>query len=393
MKKTVYYSLCLLIYFITSCNFHQGKKNKVSFDYNGLIYIKCKINDSIEGNFIFDTGAYGLFLDSTFNVSRGLSNTILWFNPDSIRKSNLRFKFDTITYSPEIISTYDFKKIFGKDCDGVVGWDLFKNKILEINYNDSCINFIDSNYILHNDSFNKIPMVLKNQFFYVNTAVIPYKNIMINGEWLFDTGYMGSLLLTNKITDKYKIDSLNFEKFRASESFLDVTNYKSKGGIFRGKSIKLGKFLLTDPLIEYSIGRKVLFDSASYLGLMGNRTFEKFKMIIDFKYHNLYLKESSCYNEKSKFKTFGFGFIDRTDICEGYIITSVLVDFEAAKAGIKSGDIITHINGRSIKDYSKKEKKDIFKKVGEEFIFTIKRESNNFRFKLKLTEQLKDINN
>ena len=50
---------------IFSCT---NKKGDVKFEKDGYFYIYATINDSIEGRFIFDTGADGLYLDSTFLV-------------------------------------------------------------------------------------------------------------------------------------------------------------------------------------------------------------------------------------------------------------------------------------------------------------------------------------
>ena len=47
--------------FLVSC-----AKKSLQIEYNGHIYIKTKIEDSICGNFIYDTGAKELILDTAF---------------------------------------------------------------------------------------------------------------------------------------------------------------------------------------------------------------------------------------------------------------------------------------------------------------------------------------
>lgn len=44
------------------------------------------------------------------------------------------------------------------------------------------------------------------------------------------------------------------------------------------------------------------------------------------------------------------GYTDRTDICDGWIVSSLYENGIAANAGIKAGDMILEINGRPVKD-------------------------------------------
>lgn len=57
-----------------------SQENEVRFEKDGSFYIYAIINDSIEGRFILDTGASGLYLDSTFVERHG---SIIKSNPDT----------------------------------------------------------------------------------------------------------------------------------------------------------------------------------------------------------------------------------------------------------------------------------------------------------------------
>src|SRR4051812_13243977 len=90
---------------------------------------------------------------------------------------------------------------------------------------------------------------------------------------------------------------------------------RSSGFSFRGKTVKIGDFKLESPIIEYSTSLNGLSEM-NCLGLIGNRIFERFNVIIDFKNQNLYLKPNSGFKSDFNFGKTGFSFIDRTDIYE-----------------------------------------------------------------------------
>ena len=48
--------------FLISCS---SKKN-IDIEYDGHIYIKTTLNDSVTGNFVYDTGAPEMIIDNSF---------------------------------------------------------------------------------------------------------------------------------------------------------------------------------------------------------------------------------------------------------------------------------------------------------------------------------------
>ena len=49
---------------------------------------------------------------------------------------------------------------------------------------------------------------------------------------------------------------------------------------------------------------------------------------------------------------YDYGFRNRTDICRGWIVSSLVRDGDAVKAGMELGDTITAVNGQSVSEYS-----------------------------------------
>ena len=92
--------------FLVSC-----AKKSLQIEYNGHIYIKTKIEDSICGNFIYDTGAKELILDTAFCKKNKLifkttQDTKIGGVGNSIQ--NAKIVLDTLTYKIDKKTNYKF---------------------------------------------------------------------------------------------------------------------------------------------------------------------------------------------------------------------------------------------------------------------------------------------
>ena len=131
----------IVVFALASC---KNQKDEVKFEKDGYFYIYAVINDSIEGRFVFDTGADGLYLDSAFvkkhssiiksdmDTARmrgagatGYRHVFIVKDTVNIRVGNY---FHSFTASP-ILKLTDLN---GDNIAGIIGNDFVKNKVLAI---------------------------------------------------------------------------------------------------------------------------------------------------------------------------------------------------------------------------------------------------------------------
>jgi hypothetical protein len=229
MKKSTYCILIVLI--VTSC---RNSNIQIPFNYERNIYFKGFLNDSIEGDIMFDTGAYGLWLDSTYNERPGLrfgyySCDIPGY--DGLRK--LKFSANEISYDPDYFSPINAKRSFGRQCDGIVGWELFKNHVIEINYEDSIVKILDRNQI--DNTYTKIPLIFNNKGFFIKMTVIIHPGLEITGNYLLDTGYGGIILLTGETVRNHNIDFVAGKRVYFARDWGTSQKSKSLGFILRAQ--------------------------------------------------------------------------------------------------------------------------------------------------------------
>ena len=123
--------------------------------------------------------------------------------------------------------------------------------------------------------------------------------------------------------------------------------------------IVIGSDTIPDEGISYMPEGTGAFSDRDYIAIIGNDVWDRFNIIIDAKQGFLYLKR---FKENPPLKpTYDYGFRNRTDIGQGWIVSSLTRDGKAANAGLCLGDRITAINGKPVEDFTWEEEYHIGK--------------------------------
>ena len=96
----------------------------------------------------------------------------------------------------------------------------------------------------------------------------------------------------------------------------------------------------------------------THIGIIGNDILCHYDLIIDAPNNTVYARRNNnsdnSYQHASKIQ---MGYIDRTDISDGWIVSSIYEGGIAENAGFEIGDIILSINGRPVKEISWEEQR------------------------------------
>ena len=267
----------------------------------------CTIN-GIKSNFIFDTGADGLGIDSSFYSKNLITNypksTELTLNGATGNKQTIRqitdkviFFIEKMNFKSDYTIVGDFKPVFNNEMSGVIGWNFFKDYIIQINYVNKTMDFVRNNEYIDNN-YDSIPLILENGFIYVDMKIVINNKLILQGKYILDTGYGGSVILTSTVSDDNKFDSIIKNKIPFSSKKSAIGGGVS-GFCFRADSIKLGNHIIPVPVIEYSSNKYgLLANRGGCIGIIGNRILEKFDVIFDFKNLVLYIKPNTNFHNK-----------------------------------------------------------------------------------------------
>lgn len=252
------------------------------------IYIKGKINSSVELTFMFDTGS-----DQEVISASGLSKKVK-LNFDDVKNSITIGGMSTIPNSKSnrlkignlVWDDVPIAQINEADADGIIGYNVFDNKIVEINY-DKNILIVHTQPIKVNDSYEKLPMLFKGNLPFIEAALLNGDNA-IKEYFEFDTGSNGSLWL-NK----------DFAKENGLYGTMKTIGETSSKGL-DGKRIYNGKVVLpTFAFGKYSLANvpidlELASESNNFKwGILGMDILKRYNTILDFQDDNVYLKPNS----------------------------------------------------------------------------------------------------
>lgn len=291
-------NLCLLLIIILSgCSnseprqFTKEDESKfislpfVLSEGNNLLF-ECVMNEQDTLLFFFDTGGTELVMlyDEIISKSSLIDGSIE--DRDSI-DHQLMNKINTFAIGSmkwDSLTVYPFP-VGPKEASGHLGWDLFEDMVVEIDYNDMEMRIHDSALGL-TDGYTKLPIHYSHTLFCVEGSVI-VNDQRFEGPYLFDTGFQQTIILDKNLREK-------------SEFPMDLPVIKenvlrnSAGDKFVNQVIISDQFcfdqLCVDsvPIQLFNTPNPARFETH----ILGNEFLMKFNTILDFKKHCVYLKQN-----------------------------------------------------------------------------------------------------
>lgn len=442
MKRPFRYFIAVIFLFCCCFINAQGRfvlnkeaSQKIKFEFtSNLIIIPVEIN-GVELSFVLDSGvSRPILFNLTESDSLDLKNTKTFFlhglgaegSIKALRSSNNHFKIGEATHrNQELYVIFDqdinFTPRLGVHVHGIIGYDVFKDFVVEINYN--------SRYIrLHNPETFKaktnkkwvtIPLDVHNKKPYLNSTV-QLKDQMHNVKLLIDTGSSDALWLFEDEDIKPNIDLY----------FIDYLGKGLSGSVY-GKRSKVQKFGLSDFELR---DVNVAFPDSAFIdldkiyekrnGSLGGEILKRFNLFVDYGNSKLYLKKNGFFKDTFTYNNSGivlehngtrfvkerirvpsndkynpdnrdaiqidFSINYRMVLKPIYKIVELRESSNAYAAGLREGDIIISINGKEVYDYKLPEINKIFHgKTGKAIKLKVDRYGLILTYRFKLDNAFK----
>lgn len=287
------YIINLILFFVSISLDAQSKPiESIPFSIeNNHIYIKVKVNEIDSLKFLFDTGADGSVINQESIKKLKLNITGKSINTGS----NGTNEVEESAHNEMLLGSIHKKEIiftiipFGTDeFDGVIGTDIMKGHIIELDYHNQVINLYDKNdKNINYDGYTKLKMYTDIYPTYVKSTLI-IKGKKYKGLFGIDTGAGDALTLASP--------------FAKNNSFIDkMTKIGSAQGQGSDGSIWEVPIVLC-PEIEFaekhfyriptmlSNATEGIDASDNFYGFYGNAFLKKFNMIIDYNNKLIYFR-------------------------------------------------------------------------------------------------------
>ncbi len=443
MKNSYIKKFCLILLFTCGLAFSswaQGKFilqdndwDRINFKFiNNLIVIPVEVN-GVELSFLLDTGVSKPIVFNFLNLTqelkinqtekiylRGLGEGE---SVEALRSRNNIFKIgEALSISQDLYAIFDpalnFAPQLGVAIHGIIGYDLFKDFVVEINYSKKYLKLHDpETYIPKKckkcetyglDFFNNKPYI--NAEVKIAQDIVPVKLLIDSGGsdalWLFEDvskninipaknyqDFLGRGLSGSLYGKRAKIESMSFGDFslkRVNTAFPDSTsivyarNFKERNGSVGGEVLKRFNIIIDYKNNRITLKKNGNFNSPFYYnksGIVlehhGVRVVKERDTGVDlFKRDNNVIEGGSRFVISKKY---------RYVLSPAFVIVELRENSPAKRIGLKVGDVILNINNKDAHNYSLQEVIHLFYgEDGKRVSVLIDRNGIQMKFRFKL---------
>jgi hypothetical protein len=441
MKKIL--SILTLLFCLNSFGFYQGKftienkkkSDKIHFQLiNNLIIIPVEVN-GIELSFILDTGVSKTII---FNYS-SISDSLKIKNPEPVylrglgegesvqalkSKNNIFEIGKARNLNQDLFAVFNeninFAPRLGIPVHGIVGYDLFKDLVVEINYSNKYIKLTHSETFVYKkcNKCETLNLEFYNNKPYLNALVeienknIPVKLLIDSGGsdalWLFEddtlgikhnnkyfNDFLGHGLSGSVYGKRSKIDEFSLKSFvlkNANVAFPDSSSisfakqFKGRNGSLAGNILKRFNLIVNYQKAILTIKKNSLFKhdfSYNKSGIELAHSGVRFVKEVD----NKVAKDKNDFINDGSNKTYKITFNSsyKFTLKPAYSIVEIRENSPAYNAGLKVGDIVLSINGKPSHQFKLQDlMQKFYDKEGTKIKLSIERDGKEFTVNFSL---------
>lgn len=331
----------------------------VPFDYDrGHLYFDARVADSLPARLIFDTGATLLSLDSLWVVrtdgafdrlrsGRAILNGA-GQSPETVRLllDSIYLNVDTLRWQSAATIVHNLRKIVGCRADGIFGQYYLDGLCVEFDYLHGFMRAVSPD-TLAAAGFVRIPARKESSRIYFPMRVVFDADHVIEGEFLLDTGCGSTAIVNTPAADRAGLSGYTGHKVHVTESSGGVGG-RLDSYCCRAAEVTLGRHTLRDVPVQVACTRSGVLAGDASCGIVGNELLERFEFAVDFRSEDtaLWVRPAKSFDECFEVRSLGFRMIDRTDICDGWVVTGLATGF--APEGLTEGCVVFEWDGYPI---------------------------------------------
>ncbi|WP_160131155.1 aspartyl protease family protein [Kordia antarctica] len=279
----------------------------------------------------------------------------------------------------------------GVPVHGIIGYDVFKDFIVEINYNTEKIKFYKPESYEYRSckKCTDLPLTFRNNKPYIDVNVTIEDNEVPNipVKLLIDSGGSDALWLFKDTEKRINVPEKSFPDFLGRG--LSGSIYGTRA---RVKNFSIGNFSFENAKVAFPDSTAITYvkNFKERNGSLGGEILKRFRVIFDYGNKRIRLKKSKYFSEPFRYNMSGielqhngmrvikeekkrsgdiqtnygrnsstigevsvvYEHYNKFSLVKAFEIAEIRKNSPAANAGLKEGDIIVSINGRDVHTYS-----------------------------------------
>ncbi len=319
----------------------------------------------------------------------------------------------------------NFSTSLGIPVHGILGYELFRDFVVEINYGSQYIKLYNPELYDHtpHKRSQTLPLSIENRKAYVEGTVLIKDSENIPVKLLVDTGSGDALWLFHEPKKGLEIPEKNYEDYLGRGLSGDIFGKRTKVS-----GVRIGDFELKDAKAAFPYQESFGFikNLGDRNGSVGGEILKRFNMVIDYSRGQVTLKKNGNFRDSFHYNLAGidlqhnglryiaesiadsrgvvrddestFGNVQillenktRLSLVPEIIVSGIRAGSPAAEAGLQEGDVILAVNGKRIHRYKLQEVlKMLNEKEGKRIKVLIERYNKDMLFTFVLKKVFDD---
>lgn len=345
--------------------FDNPKKKSITFDFkssNNLIIIPVAINNSDTLNFILDTGVrYPIITELPFVNKLNLN----YLQPINVRGlgegeqltayrsgNNVINLNGLVAYDQEIHmvinENFQISHILGMPVHGLIGFNLFKDYVVKIDYAEHKITLIKPEFFDYKARERDIvlPLSFEQGKPFVTTSIVTDKNEDVPVKLLVDTGASDAIWLSTNSDSRISLPENHIETFLGRGLSGDLYGKKGRIG-----AIWVGPLVLYEPIVAFPDNELVdqLIGKNDRNGTLGAEILRRFYITMDYPGKRLILRPNANLKDDFNYNMSGLEVTNPMPGLPIFLVSNIRKNSPAYYAGILENDQIISLNSMNNK--------------------------------------------
>jgi PDZ domain len=350
------------------------------------IILRCRVNNSALGWFLLDTGAVASVIDRNIatagsprqvgNVTVegvGGSEAALVVGPVTLSMGALDLANDGVLE----LSLAEISSVLGRQIDGVLGSNSLHHLVLQIDFKRRTLTFSDprTRKLISRSGMVALEIREGRPFVAADLRLRAEGPEVRNAWFLLDTGVDDAVYLNGTFLKLRGLVSDTGQQPRVEWPALGVGGWQTTTAE-RVDMIRLGPETITKFAASISSNSQGL-DGPADAGAIGLEFLRRFNVVLDFESRQMGLYANSSVNEPYDLDMSGLLLAFGTPAFKTIIVKGVRSSSPAAQAGVKAGDELSSIDGRSASELGLDRIDKMFRQAKREYRLQLKRENQS----------------
>lgn len=367
---------------------------------NNLMIVQLRLNKSDTMNFILDTGVKTALLiglqtgDSLqLKYARKIKIKGLGSGDDVEATHSFGNRIDLngiygINQDILILSKdiFFFSSKLGMRIHGIIGYDVFKNFVVEINYEKREILLKSHKKFKPNKRDKLIPIVVEEGKPYVEAIVTMADGTLAKTKLIIDTGASHALSLDIFSNSDIKLP------LKVREAYLGRgLNGEIHGKIGRLPSINIGGYRLESLLTSFpdSSSMRHINLVVKRNGNLGAEILKRFHITFDYLNQRILLRPNGNFKKPFSYNMSGIEIMTPVPGLPLFSISDIDDDSPAERVGLRKGDQLLYLNNKIAFQYTLNDIISLFQsKVGKKITIVVQRNQDVLKFEFLLEKPI-----